>query len=109
MTVQYDLFGQTEAAEARAERDRQPQMCDLCGKTEPTGWLLRNNHGTRLDASECWAMYLTRNHVLWSAKHGNSEHLDRDLARARDVWRHHLDALAASLADHGLDPDGRPL
>ena len=118
MTQQYDLFGDTEAAEARrAARlawDANPQTCPACGRTEPSGYLLRNNHGfdqdgrgpsIAPDGSECIAMYLTRNHVLWAASRGrddNRSHLPAMLARAREVWADHLDELHASLIARGV-------
>jgi len=118
--TQPDLFGEADAAEARAEAWREwtanPQTCPLCGNTERTGFLLNNNHllgygpdSKRLYTSECTAMYLTRNHVLFWARPEVEDltggQLARDLRRAREVWANRLDDLRASLAEHGIDLD----
>ncbi len=53
MTDQYDLFGETEAAEtaaaARVEFFATPQTCPRCGLTEPSGFKMWNNHGGDLE------------------------------------------------------------
>lgn len=118
-STQPDLFGEADAAEARAEAWREwyanPQTCPHCGKTEPTGFLLNNNHvlgygpdSKRLYTDHCTAMYLTRNHVVYGVKHRTGEALARDAARAREVWANRLDDLRASLAEHGIDLDELP-
>ena len=51
--TQLDLFGAVEAEEARRatqrQFDRTPQTCPCCGKAEPSGTLLENNHGVHAD------------------------------------------------------------
>ena len=116
--VQPDLFGDFDAAEERAAIRQawtsSPQVCPLCGNTEPTGFLLNNNHmlnwgpfleDQTLHTTECTAMYLTRNHVAFAAKAGAADQLARDLPRALHIWQHHRDRLAASLATYGVDLD----
>ncbi|MFT4296520.1 MAG: hypothetical protein QM582_14020 [Micropruina sp.] len=121
---QLDLFGEDEAKEARRQRWREwnntPQTCPLCHRTEPTGFLLSNNHlvfvgpdpeDQRLYTTECSAMRLSRNHVLYWFRPEVTPPADqpaRDIARARERWAHRLDDLRASLAKHGTDLDELP-
>lgn len=122
--TQLDLFGAVEAEEARRatqqQFDRTPQTCPCCGKAEPSGTLLENNHGIHADGSGpsfeadgsvCVAMWLTRNHVVWAASTGrddNRSHLPKMLARAREVWHLHLDELHASLVARGVPAEDLP-
>ncbi len=120
-SAQLDLFGEIAAAEARAQARREwnanPQTCPHCGRTEPTGFLLSNNHvlgygpdDWRLYTDHCSAMYLSRNHVLYDADPSNDRQADlpRTVARAREVWANRLDDLRASLAEHDIDLDELP-
>lgn len=121
MRRQLDLFGEEEAKEARRERQREwrdnPQTCPLCGLTEPSGFLLNNNHGWGFGPDfpdedprgECTAMRLTQAHLLFwhraDVRDLSGGQLARDLTRCLEVWANHLDELAASLAEHGVDLD----
>lgn len=89
---QPDLFGEDDAAEQRAQGWNQPQTCPRCGTHEPTGYLLRNNHG--IDPSTdtiggyargehpnydemCVAQDLVSNHISWAVQTGNDDTLIR--------------------------------
>ena len=45
MSIQPDLFGDYDRAQEQAQRWRQPATCPACGTQEPSGYLLRQNHG----------------------------------------------------------------
>lgn len=110
MTLQPDLFGELEAEEAAAanrERNRnQPYTCPACGTTEPNSFLLRNNHGYRVDEDtgtihspggyllgqhgiygrKCLAQHLVRNHITFFTQNPNNENqLERAKTRGREL------------------------
>lgn len=74
--------------------------CPWCGQTEPSDWLLRNNHWVRLpgetgynwcEANDmCIAMSLTRSHVESYARRGSGDDrlacLERAIERAEQLW-----------------------
>lgn len=107
--VQPDLFGdldraeeETREAEARAaERTRlfqQPATCPSCGTHEPSGYLLRNNHGVEpgtegvcgfprgahpIYGAMCTAQYLVTNHITYYARRDEPEALAERQERGR--------------------------
>lgn len=109
--VQPDLFGDLDreegqarqAQEQAAERTRlfqQPATCPSCGTDEPSGYLLRNNHGVEPGAEGvcgfprgqhpiyggmCTAQYLVTNHITYYARRDEPEALAERQERGREL------------------------
>jgi hypothetical protein len=49
VSIQPDLFGDYDRDQEQAQRWRQPATCPACGTQEPSGYLLRQNHGADPD------------------------------------------------------------
>lgn len=109
--VQPDLFGdldreeeQAQHAQAQAaERTRlfqQPATCPSCGTHEPSGYLLRNNHGVEpgtegvcgfppgrhpIFGAMCTAQHLVTNHITYCARREDPEALAERQQRGREL------------------------
>lgn len=124
MDLQPDLFGESEAREAEAARWRQPATCPCCGTQEPSGWMLRNNHGITpgeeavggfpsgqhpIYGRQCVAQVLVANHIYYDVTNGRDEELERDINRGRalglDVESIIGKAEAAKAADRAAEAD----
>lgn len=109
--VQPDLFGdydreEAEKIRAAKEADRRhrawqaPQTCPSCGTEEPSGYLLRNNHGYDPEhfricgypqgehpnyGNKCIAQDLVTNHITYDARKGHTDALERSMTRGREL------------------------
>ena len=96
--VQPDLFGDYDRRERSRQWGAEPATCPACGAQEPSGFLLRNNHGVDEDGTICgWplgehpiygarcvAQDLTVNHIIFGIRHDGAG-LERDLERGREL------------------------
>lgn len=104
-TLQLDLFGEIEAAETYAQVMARPGVCPFCRQATPDQHYLRA-HLWRHDDGICQAMHQALSHVVHSCHNVRTgedgwwaaQHLDDDLARARELWDGRLDQLVAELA-----------
>lgn len=98
MSIQPDLFGDYDRAQEAAERWRQPASCPACGTHEPSGYMLRQNHGAEpgepgicgfpagehpIYGAECVAQNLVRNHITYAARHEQADMLAERMERGR--------------------------
>ena len=101
--IQPDLFGDYDAAQERASLWSQPATCPACRTAEPSGYLIRNNHGYDPETllisgwprgehpnygAKCTAQFLVTNHITYAARHIDSDGrgpLDRALSRGREL------------------------
>jgi len=116
--IQPDLFGDYDAAQERAALWQRPATCPSCETTEPSGYLLSNNHGYDPETMQisgwprfqhpnygamCTAQFLTRNHIIYAARHASADsgrdELDREMARGRALGLDVDAILAAVVAD----------
>ena len=122
MSIQPDLFGDYDRAQEQAQRWRQPATCPACGTQEPSGYLLRQNHGADPDqpgicgfppgehpnyAAMCVAQYLVRNHIIHATRTGNAEQLTRDKTRGRQLGLD-VDAIEATAHEETREKNTRP-
>lgn len=102
--VQLDLFGHHDTKPVLAQLWALPATCTHCGTHEPSGHLLRQNHGVDPDGISttttqarglCTAQWLVTNHITYAVKHGTVEQLARDSDRGRQL-RLDVDAIIAA-------------
>lgn len=123
MALQPDLFGESEAREAEASLWRQPATCPCCGTQEPSGWMLRNNHGIApgeeavggspagqhpLYGDQCVAQVLVTGHIYYDVTNGRDEELERDINRGRELGldvESIISKAEAAKADRGPEAD----
>lgn len=115
-SIQPDLFGEYDRAQEEAARWRQPASCPACGTKEPSGYMLRQNHGA--DPAEagicgfppgehpiyeamCTAQYLVSNHITYAARHDEADMLAERMERGRVLG---LDVEAIAVAARENSP-----
>ncbi len=99
-SIQPDLFGDYDRAQAEAARWRQPATCPACGTEEPDGYALWRNHGAEpgqpgicgspagehpIYGAECVAQDLVRSHITYAARTEQADLLAERMERGRTL------------------------
>lgn len=87
---------------AEMEWNTSPQACPICGHQEPSGWLVRNNHGV---GPEGWGAWPDGEHPIYGHQCLAQNLVTGHLRRTAGTDSPHLDEYKARGRELGLDVD----